>query len=267
MKKYSSKMKIFLVLAICVAFSVPSVTSASELSNPLVEDMQLTKGNYTIPGGYARSIASLKLHANTARVEFVVDNGEGSRKNRVSSVKIDLLDETGKKRAVAISPAQFNQNVSNAVGTLYEDDIKGLTDLNLEIQVRGPKGGFIVLNVTEYYEEAAEACVELHWTEIGYPRCPRKRLMFLVHYDPVQELIDPSVDRGRPKGRPFSVVEKEGSSRSRLWRDCQLTAYSSQLTAHCCNPLPGDEMLGIITRGRGISDHTGFCPNKGGGAI
>ena len=83
----------------------------------------------------------------------MVDNGESfGKKNRVSSVKIDLLDETGKKRAVAVSPAQFNQNVSNAVGTLYEDDIKGLTDLNLEIQVRGPKGGFIVLNVTEYYE-------------------------------------------------------------------------------------------------------------------
>jgi GTP diphosphokinase / guanosine-3',5'-bis(diphosphate) 3'-diphosphatase len=57
-----------------------------------------------------------------------------------------------------------------------------------------------------------------------------------------------AMDRLLPGGGPTPIVVK---------------GFDDMLTtmAKCCNPLPGEEIVGYVTRGRGVSVHSTECPN------
>ncbi|MEK8131507.1 bifunctional (p)ppGpp synthetase/guanosine-3',5'-bis(diphosphate) 3'-pyrophosphohydrolase [Paenibacillus filicis] len=64
----------------------------------------------------------------------------------------------------------------------------------------------------------------------------------------VKEMKAPSIDKER-KGRPTNGVRVKGV-------DNLLVRF-----ARCCNPVPGDQIIGYITRGRGVSVHRADCTN------
>ncbi len=61
-----------------------------------------------------------------------------------------------------------------------------------------------------------------------------------------------------PKKPPQKQVKPSGSSMKISGMDNMLIHLSK-----CCNPVPGDKVVGFITRGRGVSIHTADCPNVG----
>ena len=80
----------------------------------------------------------------------------------------------------------------------------------------------------------------------------------------VIKVLFPSVDEAAEPPKP-SVIERlvdkvRGTSNDRGVRihgvDGVMVRY-----AQCCQPVPGDEVVGYVTRGRGVSIHRADCPN------
>lgn len=64
------------------------------------------------------------------------------------------------------------------------------------------------------------------------------------HDDTPQPIIKPAENRPKSSGIILDKID-----------DCQVKF------SQCCNPLPGDDIVGFITRGHGISVHTTSCTN------
>lgn len=68
-------------------------------------------------------------------------------------------------------------------------------------------------------------------------------------------------DRGPVALEPVSMVELTKQPFAAV--EVQVVGLDNALVkfARCCSPLPGDEIIGFVTRGRGVSVHTSNCPN------
>ena len=72
----------------------------------------------------------------------------------------------------------------------------------------------------------------------------------------IQDVVPPDITKMLEKIKPRNV--KKSSSHGIL-----VEGESGFLVhlAKCCNPIPGDQIIGYITRGRGVSVHRADCPN------
>jgi GTP pyrophosphokinase len=88
-----------------------------------------------------------------------------------------------------------------------------------------------------------------------------------VDPEEVRKAVAPPDDEGRKSEPPPSLREGRiaGLVRKVIRRDegaIRINGIDDVLVryAKCCNPLPGDDILGFITRGRGVTIHRRGCP-------
>lgn len=62
------------------------------------------------------------------------------------------------------------------------------------------------------------------------------------------------------------IKPAESGTRKPLGHGVLIRGYDDFLVrlAHCCNPVPGDKIVGYVSRGRGVSVHCADCPNVKG---
>ncbi|MFQ5960120.1 MAG: RelA/SpoT family protein [Candidatus Methylomirabilales bacterium] len=91
------------------------------------------------------------------------------------------------------------------------------------------------------------------YAAIGFGRIsPRKAVLKLLPSEQAQAIAE---EEGKAR-KPRTKAAEEGIKIEGV--DDILVHF-----AKCCHPLPGDEIIGFITRGRGVSIHTADCPNMG----
>ncbi|MFQ5655919.1 MAG: RelA/SpoT family protein [Candidatus Methylomirabilales bacterium] len=89
------------------------------------------------------------------------------------------------------------------------------------------------------------------YAAIGYGKIsPRQAVLKLLPPERAQAIAEEE-----SKGRKPPVRALEGGIRIEGVDDILVHM------AKCCNPLPGDEIIGFITRGRGVTVHSADCPN------
>ena len=93
---------------------------------------------------------------------------------------------------------------------------------------------------------------------IGYGKISARKV---VDHDFSREQADdpPKPD---PAAGLSNILSKKPPSRARTANVVKVKGIEDLLVrfARCCNPLPGDSVVGFITRGRGISVHSRKCP-------
>jgi GTP diphosphokinase / guanosine-3',5'-bis(diphosphate) 3'-diphosphatase len=168
----------------------------------------------------------------------------------------DWLDFVGTTRA--------RSKIRNHLRTEQRDKSKRLGEELLERELR--KAGISVAKLFKndaemrrLYDELKVQNQEEFFVSIGYGKIDPEEV--------VKILAPPSEPGGQDSKPPEQLREGRiaGLVRKVIKRDeggIRINGIDDVLVryAKCCNPLPGDDILGFITRGRGVTIHRRGCP-------
>ena len=94
---------------------------------------------------------------------------------------------------------------------------------------------------------------------IGYGATTVNSIMgklIAFHKKDLQEITPPDISQMLEKIKPKNPKKKSNQGILVDGEDGFLVHL-----AKCCNPIPGDQIIGYITRGKGVSVHRADCPN------
>ena len=98
------------------------------------------------------------------------------------------------------------------------------------------------------------AKIEDLYAELGYGRYSPRQVLAKATGQPLAE---------KPEEEPPKLVTTVKRMLGISDAAIRVRGHGDLMTyrAQCCNPIPGDEIVGYVTRGRGVAVHNKDCPN------
>jgi GTP pyrophosphokinase len=95
-------------------------------------------------------------------------------------------------------------------------------------------------------------------SSVGYARVTPRQVLHKLMPKPEAEKPETPSEEER--------AERESHEKAKAAEKVQISGVDDVLVrfAKCCNPVPGDPIIGYISRGRGVTVHTSDCPNVSG---
>jgi len=128
----------------------------------------------------------------------------------------------------------------------------------LRSPTRGPKKHW--LKVAQTSQARRKIRSELHATGVMLPQTVEKKRRNRAEPDSADS-AEEAVQTVEPSKAHKAVPAAAGDDGTKpcevLWGGLRVAAHR----AKCCCPIPGDEIVGYVTRGRGLSIHRADCPN------
>ena len=130
--------------------------------------------------------------------------------------------------------------------------------LGVDLVERGLKrSGISRRNIEQLAKEAGYPQVDALYISLGRGEVSIDGLLrnfpkVTANHETLEPQPEPTVDNKRSRSQP-------GKSKSLIQADGLESILS--FIAQCCKPIPGDEIIGYITRGRGLAIHQAMCPN------
>ena len=123
---------------------------------------------------------------------------------------------------------------------------------------RAEKDGYLV----KILELVGLSSLDELFASIGYAKNSPRTVMRRVQSLLKPELQEDGVDPGQPARLP-AKTEREAEQDHKATREIMVRGIDDVMVryAHCCNPIPGDDIVGFVSRGRGVVVHTASCPN------
>ena len=214
---------------------------------------------YQIHSGVGNKMVGAKINGKIVTIDYVLKNGD----------RVEILTNSNSKgpsrdwlNVVKSTQARTKINQFFRKQFKEEDIIRGKELLEIAAKQRGYNISYLTDNAVT--EVIAKRYGMKTWQDIcaaiGYGSMKERQI--------IQKLIDETLKVKKELVKPEPVLEmhSEETVVPRMHR------HSSGIVvkgvgdiavrfSKCCGPLPGDDIIGYITRGRGVSIHRADCVN------